>query len=66
MVNFTRRNRRHLRMRVSQAKKKETDVTRIAQPQKATIPTPTGIQSRPCRPGATTESGRVVKSNPKT
>ena len=58
-------------MRISQAKKKETDVTQIAQPQKAIIPTPTGIQSRPCRPGTTTvhglpakirtQSGRVVK-----
>ena len=68
---FYRINRRHLRMRVSQAKNKETDATQIAQPQKATLPTPTGIQSRPCRPGATTDhgppaeihtrSGRVVK-----
>ena len=58
---FYRRNRRHLRMRVSQAKNKETDATQIAQPQKATLPTPTGIQSRPCRPGVTTNhysSGR--------
>ena len=44
-------------MRVSQAKNKETDATQIAQPQKATLPTPTGIQSRPCRPGATTDHG---------
>lgn len=68
---FYRRNRRHLRMRVSQAKNKETDATQIAKPQKATLPTPTGIQSRPCRAGATTDhgppaeirtrSGRVVK-----
>ena len=66
---FYRRNRRHLRMRVSQAK--GTDATQIAQPQKATLPTPTSIQSRPCRPGASTDhglpaeirtrSGRVVK-----
>ena len=58
-------------MRVSQAKNKETDATQITQPQKATLTTPTGIQSRPCRPGATTDqglpaeirtrSGRVVK-----
>ena len=68
---FYRRNRRHFRMGVSQAKNKETDATQIAQPQKATLPTPTGVQSRPCRPGATTDhgppaeirtrSGRVVK-----
>ena len=49
----------------------ETDATQIAQPQKATLPTSTGIQSRPCRTGATSNqgppaeiralSGRVVK-----
>ena len=44
-------------MRVSQAKNKGTDATQITQPQKATLPTPTGIQSRPCRPGATTDHG---------
>ena len=48
-------------MRVSQAKNKETDATQIAQPQKATLPTPTGIQSRPCRPGATTDHGPPAK-----
>ena len=42
-------------MRVSQAKNKGTDATQITQPQRATLPTPTGIQSRPCRPGATTD-----------
>ena len=40
---FYRRNRRHLRIRVSQATNKGTDATQIAQPQKATLPTPTGI-----------------------
>ena len=68
---FYRRNRRHLRMRVSQATNKGTDAKQIAQPQKATLLTPTGIQSRPCRPEASTDhgppaeirtrSGRVVK-----
>ena len=58
---FYRINRRHLRMRVSQAKNKETDATQIAQPQKATLPTPTGIQSRPCRPGATTDHGPAAE-----
>ena len=68
---FYRRNRRHLRMRVSQATNKGTDATQIAQPQKATLPTPTSIRSRPCKPGASTDhglpaeirtrSGRVVK-----
>lgn len=58
-------------MRVSQAKNKGTDATQITQPQKAALTTPAGIQSRPCRPGATTDhgptaeictrSGRVVK-----
>ena len=70
-AKFYRRNRRYLRVKVSQAKNKETDTTQIAQPQKATLPTPPGIQSRPCRAGATTDhgppaeirtrSGRVVK-----
>ena len=53
---FYRRNRRHLRMRVSQATNKGT-ATQIAQPQKATLPTPTSIQHRPCRPGASTDHG---------
>ena len=58
-------------MRVSQAKNKGTYATQIIQPQKATLTTPTGIQSRSCRPGETTDhgppaeirtrSGRVVK-----
>ena len=58
-------------MRVSQATNKGTDATQIAQPQKATLSTPTSIQSRPCKPGASTDhglpaeirtrSGRVVK-----
>ena len=49
----------------------KTDVTQTAQPHKTTLTTPGGIQSRPCRPGATTDhgppaeirtrSGRVVK-----
>lgn len=49
----------------------ESDATQTAQPQKATLTTPAGIQSSPCRPGATTvhgtppeirsRSGRVVK-----
>ena len=65
------RNQRHIHMRVSQAKNKETDATEIAQSHKATLPTPTGIQSRPCKPGATTDhsppaeirtqSGRMVR-----
>lgn len=68
---FYRRNRRHLRMRVPQARNKETDATQTAQPQKATFITPSGIESSPCRPEATmdhgppaeirTRSGRVVK-----
>ena len=68
---FYRRNRRHLRMRVSQATNKGTDAKQITQPQKATLLIPAGIQSRPCRPGASTDhgppveirtrSGRVVK-----
>lgn len=68
---FYRRNRRHLRMRVPQARNKETDATQTAQPQKATLITPSGIESSPCRPEATmdhgppaeirTRSGRVVK-----
>ena len=36
---------------------KETDGTKIAQPQKATLTTPTGIQSKLCTPGATTDHG---------
>ena len=67
-----RRNRRHLPTRVSQVENKETDAAQIAQPEKATLLTPTtGIQSKPCGPGATTDhgppaeirtrSGRVVK-----
>ena len=42
---FYRRNRRHLRMRVSQATNKGT-ATQIAQPQKATLPTPTRSKYR--------------------
>ena len=52
-----RRNQRHLRTRVSQLKNKETDAAHIAQPEKATLLTPTGIQSKPCGPGATTDHG---------
>lgn len=58
-------------MRVPQARNKESDATQTAQPQKATLTTPAGIQSSPCRPGETTvhgppaemrsQSGRVVK-----
>lgn len=54
---FSRRNRRHLCARVSQVRNKETDATQIAQPKKGTLLTPTGIQSKPCGPGASTDHG---------
>ena len=40
---FYRSNRRHLRTGASQAKNKETDRTKIVQPQKFTLITPNGM-----------------------
>ena len=51
--------RRHLRMRSSQAKNKETVATQITQTQKSTLPSPTGMQSR--QTGANTEQGPLAE-----
>ena len=51
--------RRHLRMRSSQAKNKETVATQIAQTRKSTLPSPTGMQSR--QTGANTDQGPLAE-----
>ena len=53
-------------MRVSQATNKGTDAKQIAQPQKVTLLTPTGIQSRPRRPGASTDHGPPAEIGTRT